>query len=215
MTDQLLIMIRVAISMALLVTAAHSAASDPKTGSKDATDAVIARATFGADGSIDLPIGYRQWSHVGTRYKPGGISILDGLPLRVPEIMNAYVEPGAVAWFRKTGKWADGSQIVKEMSAIQVGKGCSQTTRICGKPIGDGIFQANYAGLGMMVKDAQRFPDAPGNWGYFSFGHKPPPYNSTATVAPKEQCQSCHVKLASDTDYVISRAHIGLAAENR
>ena len=133
----------------------------PESGIGRRSDAVIARASFGPDGSIDLPVGYRQWSHVGTRYKPDGISILDGLPLRVPEIMNAYVEPSAVAWFQKTGEWPDGSQIVKEMSAIQVGNRCNQTTRICNKSIGDGIFQANYVGLGMMVKDSMRFPMLP------------------------------------------------------
>jgi hypothetical protein len=125
--------------------------------------------------------------------------------------MNAYVEPSAMAAFQKTGKWPDGTQIVKEMSAIEVDPGCDETTCICKKDIGNGIFETSFMGLGMMVKDAKRFPNAPGNWGYFSFGHKPPPYSSTASVRPKEQCESCHVALASETDYVISRAHIGLA----
>lgn len=101
------------------------------------------------------------------------------------------------------------------MSAIQTGKDCNEATRICTKDIGAGIFEVYYTGLGMMVKDAKRFPDAPGKWAYFSFGHKPPPYDSPSPVRPKEQCESCHVALASDTDYVISRAHIGLARKAR
>ena len=80
--------------------------------------------------------------------------------------MNAYVEPTAMAWFQKTGQWPDGSQIVKEMSAIQVGNHCNRTIRVSTKSIGDGILEANYVGLGMMVKDAKRFPEAPGNWGF-------------------------------------------------
>jgi hypothetical protein len=28
--------------------------------------------------------------------------------------------------------------------------------------------------------------------------------------SPKQNCEVCHINLASDTDYVISRAHIGL-----
>lgn len=151
---------------------------------------------------------------ISPRYKPDGTSILDGLPLKVPEIMNAYVEPSAMASFQKTGKWPDGSQIVRELSTIQVGESCNATTRICKKDIGSGIFQAGYIGLGMMVKDAKRFPDAPGNWAYFSFGHMAPPYDSTSPVRMKEQCEACHVPLASETDYVISRAHIGLVTKS-
>jgi hypothetical protein len=64
--------------------------------------------------------------------------------------MNAYVERSAMIWFESTAKWPDGAQIVKEMSAIQVGKDCGETTRICSKSVGTGIFQANYVGLGMM-----------------------------------------------------------------
>ena len=63
----------------------------------------------------------------------------------------------------------------------------------------------------MMVKDSRRFAVAPGHWGYFSFGHKPLPYDATAALRPLEACASCHVRLAFDTDYVIARAHLGLS----
>ena len=59
-----------------------------------------------------------------------------------------------------------------------------------------------------MVKDSLRFPEQPGHWGYFSFGHQPEPYLPTAQ--PTTTCISCHVRLASDTDYVIAKAHLGL-----
>jgi hypothetical protein len=171
----------------------------------------VARATFNANGYASLPVGYRQWSHVGTRYKPtGGINILDGLPTKTPEILNAYVEPRALARFLASGKWPDGTQIVKEFSAVRVGDNCDQITNICNTPLGAGIYESGYIGLGMMVKDAKRFPKAPGNWGYFTFGHKPPPYDATAPLAADAQCAQCHVRLASDTDYVFTRAHIGL-----
>jgi hypothetical protein len=35
----------------------------------------------------------------------------DRLPLKTPEIINAYVEPSAIARFSQTGIWPDGSQI--------------------------------------------------------------------------------------------------------
>jgi hypothetical protein len=170
----------------------------------------IVRAAFNSDSSVNIPVGYRQWVHVGTRYKPIGINILDGLPTKTPEIFNAYVEPSAFAAFTQTGIWPDGAQIVKEFSAVRVGEGCDEKTALCTTPLGAGIYETGYIGLGMRVKDARRFPDGKGNWGYFSFGHKPMPYDSTSPRRSEPQCESCHINLASDTDYVISRAHIGI-----
>ena len=169
------------------------------------------RALFDPDGRVNLPVGYRRWVHIGTRLKPIGINILDGLPTKTPEIFNAYVEPGAFAAFEATGRWPDGAQIVKEFSAVEVGAGCDAATMLCATPLGSGIFETGFMGLGMMVKDATRFADGKGNWGYFSFGHRPPPYDGTAARRPAGACEACHVTLASDSDYVISRAHIGLA----
>lgn len=171
-------------------------------------DSTIARAVFSQDGSIELPVGYRQWFHVGTSVKLRGINVLDGSPITTPEVLDAYVEPSAMASFQKTGKWPDGAQIVKEYCAVKVE---NQNDDQTGMSIRNGISEEHYDGLGMMVKDSKRFAGAPGNWGYFSFGHKLPPYDGIARERPLEQCASCHVRLASDTDYVVSRAHIGLA----
>jgi hypothetical protein len=92
--------------------------------------------------------------------------------------------------------------------------GCDATTHICVRDIGHGIFETTYMGLGMMVKDEKRFPDASGHWGYFSFGHRPWPYENTSPLRPTTQCQGCHVALASESDYVIIRAHIGLPPQH-
>jgi hypothetical protein len=177
--------------------------------------APVVRATFNADGTVVLPTGYRRWTHVGTRLKAQGINILDGKPTKGPEIFNAYVEPGAMDVLEHTGKWPDGTQIAKEFSSVRTGEGCDATTGYCTGPLGVGIFEAGYVGLGMMVKDAERFPNSGGHWGYFSFGHQPPPYALTAAANPREKCEACHIALASDTDYVISRAHIGLSDQGR
>ena len=151
----------------------------------------VVRASFNADGSVNIPTGYRQWVHIGTRYKPLGINILDFQQTKTPEIFNAYVEPSAFAAFQATGVWPDGAQLVKEFTAVRVGDGCDEKTMLCDSPLGSGIFETGYVGLGMMVKDAQRFPEGKGNWGYFSFGHKPPPYEKTSMVHPTQQCESC------------------------
>jgi hypothetical protein len=70
-------------------------------------------------------------------------------------------------------------------------------------------------GLGMMVKDVNRFPDSPGNWGYFEFGHKPPPYVPASAPRSSAQCADRHTTGASDTDYIVSRSHIGLIRDRK
>jgi hypothetical protein len=197
-------------ALAACIAASIGAVAASSESPANASSTTVVRAAFDPQGRAILPVGYRQWQHVGTRYKPDGLNILDGLPAKTPEILNAYVEPSAFAAFEKTGKWPDGAQIVKEFSAVQVGEGCDEQTHVCTNKLGRGLYESGYIGLGMMVKDTKRFPDSPGNWGYFSFGHKPMPYDPVATVRTRAQCSQCHENLASDTDYVISRAHIGL-----
>ncbi len=174
---------------------------------------VIARAHFNQDGSVSLPVGYRHWSHVGTSLKTSGINVLDLSPIKTPELLHAYIEPSALAIFETIAKWPDGAQIVKEYSTIRTGEGCDPQTHLCETSFGKGIYEAQYDGLALMVKDSKRFPDAPGHWGYFTFGHKSPPYDSAAHLLSMNRCEFCHQKLASDTDYVVSRSHIGLAAK--
>ncbi len=171
-------------------------------------------ASFEQDGSVHLPSHYRQWANVGTRYKVGGMNILDGTAVKIPQVLNTYVEPSALAYYKRTGKWPDGAQIVKELINVKGGKNCDSTTFICSTPLGSGIFEESYIGVGMMVKDRTRFPRDPGNSAYFAFFRKASGYDRTATKRPQEQCASCHVKLASDTDYVITKAHLGLLPGN-
>jgi hypothetical protein len=172
---------------------------------------MIVRGHFNADGSLTLPVGFRNWTHVGTRYKSQGINILDGLPTVGPEVLNAYVEPSALAVYQKTGVWPDGAQMAKEFSQVDISPPCDHKTGICNKDLGAGIYETGFFGLGVMIKDAKRFPNSPGHWGYFTFGHKAPPYFPTAMVSPQEKCSACHVRLASQSDFVIARGHIGMA----
>jgi hypothetical protein len=55
----------------------------------------VKRPSFTADGSAIRPVGWRQWVHIGMRYKPIGLNILDQKLTKTPEILNAYVEPSA------------------------------------------------------------------------------------------------------------------------
>lgn len=175
----------------------------------------IARAEFTSEGMVKLPTDFHHWVHVGTFIKENGINIFDGSKITVPLIGNTYVEPGAWSHFMATGKWGDGSQIVKEFTEAYAGENCdNETTHLCRTPIGIGIYQNNYAGFGYMVKDKKRFQDEAGNWAYFTSGHLKPPYPETATIKARENCASCHIQRASDQDYVFARQKIGLERNN-
>ena len=128
-----------------------------------------------------------------------------------PQVLNAYVEPSAMAFYNKTAKWPDGAQIVKEISSTKTGRGCDATSHFCTTELGFGIFEDVYSGLGMMVKDRTRYPGLPGNWGYFAFFRVTASYDASAKPRTQEQCAACHIRLAADTDYVIVKAHLGLS----
>jgi hypothetical protein len=49
-----------------------------------------------------------------------------------------------------------------------------------------------------VAPDRVRTLSAPRHWAYFSFGHKLPPYDSTARLLKLQQCASCHVRIAAD-----------------
>jgi hypothetical protein len=115
-------------------------------------------ASFGADGSLHLPLGYRQWQHVGTRIKPDGKSVLDGSDISTPQVMDAYVEPAAFDQFKKTGVWREGARIVKEISLVKTGARCNSVTFVCATSFGAGIFEASYAGIGMMLRTQSASP---------------------------------------------------------
>jgi hypothetical protein len=83
-------------------------------------------------------------------------------------MMDTYVEPSAFAEYKKTGKWPDGTQIVKELGLIKIGDDCDKVTFACSTPAGAGIFEDHFIGVGMMVKDSKRFPGAPGELGLLS-----------------------------------------------
>ncbi len=171
------------------------------------------KADFGDDGKAHLPRNFRQWEHVGTRVKTSGKSILDGSVILRPQVLDTYVEPSAFSQYKKNGRWPDGTQIVKEISVIRTGKDCDKITFACSIPAGVGIFEDSFIGVGLMVKDSRRFPDAPGHWAYFRFLPNGTTYAATSAVMPVNQCQSCHVNFASQEDYVFTDTHIGLNLE--
>lgn len=102
-----------------------------------------------------------------------------------PEFHNVYIEPVAFAHFVKTGQFPNGTMIAKELLSVGATEAVS----------GNGYFQGEFQGLEFTVKDTERFPDEPGGWTYYSFGHQLP-YADVAKAFPTESCAACHEAVA-------------------
>ena len=176
------------------------------------------RATlkFDAKDQAELPRGYRSWVHVFTGWEPITTTILDGTVTKTPEFKNLYVEPFAYRTYMETGKWPEGTLMVKEFSATSVDKkNCEGPPAfICQVWYGKAIFQTNAIGIGVMLKDTKRFPGEAGGWAYFSFGHQPPPYQKVSALRPRSQCAQCHIERAgAKQDFVFSINQPALSRE--
>jgi hypothetical protein len=79
-------------------------------------------------------------------------------------------------------------------------------------PSGNGYFQGDSTGLETAIKDSKRFKDEPGNWGYFSFGHKYPLKKEAAANATAT-CNACHQANAK-MDWVFTEYYPVLRAAN-
>ena len=169
-------------------------------------DAEIAQAKFAENGAVMLPTGYRKWVFVGAPLTPHALN--DG-KAPFPEYHNVYVEPSAFAHFEKTGEWAEGTQIVKELVLIY--QNDNDELGATFEVSGHGYQQGEFAGLELTVKDTKRFPGMAGGWAYFSFGHHAPPYAKTAEAFPAEACNACH-EANADTDFVFTQFYPVLRA---
>lgn len=168
----------------------------------------INHPTYTDTGAVNAPTDWRQWVFVGTPLTPNA---LNGGKAAFPEFHNVYVEPSAFAHFAETGEWANGTQIAKELTLLHAGDDCDEDTGACFEVSGQGYFQGEFSGLELTVKDTERFADQPGGWAYYSFGHKPEPYEKTAEAFPAESCNSCH-EASADTDFVFTQFYPVLRA---
>ncbi len=171
-----------------------------------AQDSTINQASFKEGNEVLQPVGYREWVFVGSPLTPNALN--DG-KAPFPEYHNVYVEPSAYAHWKKTGTWAEGTQLAKELVLIRQNDNdeIGSTTEVSGR----GYQQGEFAGLELTVKDSKRFGDMPGGWAYFSFGHNAPPYAETATAFPAESCNACHESSAAD-DFVFTQFYPVLRA---
>jgi hypothetical protein len=145
---------------------------------------------FTEDGKLMKPDGYRKWVYVGTPLTPND---LNGGEAPFPEFHAVYIDPESFAHYEKTGKFRDGTVMIKEL----VGVGAREATS------GKGYFMGEFTGLEASIKDSKRFKDEPGNWAYFSFGHTYP-LKAMAAKNAVASCNQCHQTSAAD-DYVFTQ----------
>ncbi|HEX4413594.1 MAG TPA: cytochrome P460 family protein [Lacipirellulaceae bacterium] len=162
-----------------------------------APDKPTANVEFTSAGKLKKPSGYRQWVYVGTPLTPND---LNGGEAPFPEFHAVYIDPESFAQYEKTGEFRDGTVMVKEL----IGVGAKEATS------GKGYFMGDFTGLEVSIKDSKRFKDEPGNWAYFSFGHKYP-LKAEVSKNSAPSCNKCHQNSAA-TDYVFSQYYPVLRA---
>ena len=145
---------------------------------------------YTADGELMQPTGYREWVYIGTPLTPNELNPPEA---PFPEFHPVYIHPDDFAAYKKTGKFPDGTILVKEL--VTVGSKAATS--------GKGYFMGEFIGLEATIKDSKRFPKEPGNWAYFSFGHKYP-LAKTAKAQPAAACNACHQASAAE-DWVFTQ----------
>ncbi len=142
-------------------------------------------AKFNASGEMIRPEGWREWIYVGTPVTPNSLNPPEAA---FPEFHSVYIDPKSWAHYKKTGEFREGTMLAKELALVDATQATS----------GKGFFMGEFSGFEIAYKSAKRFPNEPGNWAYFTFGHKPEPYNATAKAMPTAACAACHTASAAE-----------------
>jgi hypothetical protein len=175
-----------------------------------ARPAAIAQAqqssvVFNADGTVQVPMGFRKWVFVGAPLTPEGLN--DGkyncnaagmncTKSNFPEYHHVYIEQKNVDAYLKTGDFPEGTVIVKELTRVLNPTFPDGSRK---EPSGRGYFNGAYNGIDMSIKDSKRFAKT-NNWGFFTFGHHPMPYDKTSAERPVSECAGCHIANVAKTD---------------
>lgn len=183
----------------MLATIWYSSSSDVTADDKSGRGTAAPLVEFTADGKAKQPVGYRKWVFIGTPVTPND---MNGGEASFPEFHNTYLDPESFAHYEKTGEYRDGAVIVKELTSVGAKKA----------PSGNGYFEGDFTGLEISMKDSKRFPNDPGNWGYFSFGHKYP-LKEIAAKNEVASCNNCHE--VNGTNFVFSDYYPVLRAAHK
>jgi hypothetical protein len=143
-------------------------------------------------GKISLPKDYRTtWRYLGSWAVP-----MKKAPGR--GFHDVFTQPEAVEAYKKTGKFPDGTVLIKEIRKIQGGK---MTT-------GQVYWAGDIDSWFVMVKDEKgRFKDNPNwgkGWGWALF--KPADPQKNVSTNYQKDCFGCHIP-AQKTDWVYMQGY--------
>jgi len=135
---------------------------------------------------------YRTWVVVGEPLTPNDMNN-GNAPF--PEFHSVYIDPESYEHYRQTGRFRDGTILIKELISV----GSTQAVS------GNGYFMGDFIGLEATIKSTEHFPDEPGNWAYFSFTDETGgPVKPTARAFDTASCNTCHEDNAED-DWVFTQ----------
>jgi hypothetical protein len=161
-----------------------AALAQTQSGPTGTRAAVVRNAAVDASGNIRVPVNYR------TSYELlGSWSVAADQGPGAKQLHVVYASPGAVAAYRKSGHFPDGTVLVKEVYAASTG---SMTT-------GTVSHEQALQGWFVMVADSKN--DHAGSklwgdgWGWSWFDANNP--LKTTSTDYKANCQSCHVPARS------------------
>ena len=152
-----------------------------------------------AKGEMLRPTDYRTWVYIGTPVTPND---LNGGHAAFPEMHNVYIDPESYKVYKETGKFREGTVIIKELVSV------GATSAVSGK----GYFEGEFLGLEASVKSKKDFPNEPGNWAIFSFSDmKSGILKESSAKFPVDKCVACHQASAAD-DFVFTQYYPVLRA---
>jgi len=154
-------------------------------GHATAGDSGKYEAHFTAKGELIRPTGWREWVFVGSPLTPNS---LNGGTAPFPEFHSVYIDPESWAHWKETGEFREGTLFAKELTLV----GTTAATS------GVGFFNGDLQGFEIAHKDSRRYPDSDGGWAYYTFGHKPEPYDNTTAAMPSAACAACHTAAAAE-----------------
>ncbi|MDH3701270.1 MAG: cytochrome P460 family protein [Alphaproteobacteria bacterium] len=198
-------------SLVTLTPGALAAAMMVLAGSASPANAQDATYTpqFTSDKQLKVPEGkvWREWPYVGGLVTPNALN--DG-NAPFPEHHIIYIDPVSWAHYKKTGKFREGTVLAKELTRVRAPDGANKNGST-DEVSGAGYFMGEYSGFEITIKSKKLYPKEPGNWAYYTFGHKPEPYNATAKQQPAAACNACH-EAAGAEDFVFTQFYPVLRA---
>ena len=190
----------VIVGLGLTASAVYLLVAKPVAAAQTEQSSVV----FNADGTVQVPTGFRKWVFVGAPLTPEGLN--DGkyncdqpggcTRSNFPEYHHVYIEQNNVDAYLRTGDFPEGTVIVKELTRV-LNPTFPDSSRK--EPSGRGYFNGAYNGIDMSIKDSKRFAKTNG-WGFFTFGHHPLPYDKTSAERPVSECAGCHIANVANTD---------------